>query len=365
MAWARQMPNGRWRAEWREPGIAAPRSKASFATKAQAERYGGEQEARAQRGDATYKGRTITWGVWHDQWQQLRRVEHTTAGSDASRINRWLMPKWGDVPLGRIDQESVQLWVNALARQMSPASVEKTYRLLATSLKQAARVGRVSASPCRDIDLPPIPPSDERFLTRAEFDAVVDLIDQPYRTVYIILVGTGMRFGEVAGLHHARVDWMAQTIQVHETWDGRAMKAYPKGRRKRTVPMASWVAEAIGNLGGDERRTCGLEHVGPHGSTHGATRCRSALVAVGPLGAPLNARNMLRRHWAPAVARAGLDHARQHDLRHTTASWLAQAGRSMSEIAEVLGHSETSVTARYAHLAGTHMDAVRGVLEGI
>jgi integrase len=78
----------------------------------------------------------------------------------------------------------------------------------------------------------------------------------------------------------------------------------------------------------------------------------------------MNAHNMLQRHWAPALARAGLDHARQHDLRHTTASWLAQDGRSMTEIAAILGHSETTVTARYAHLAGTHMDAVRLSLEG-
>ncbi|HET6915951.1 MAG TPA: tyrosine-type recombinase/integrase, partial [Acidimicrobiales bacterium] len=135
------------------------------------------------------------------------------------------------------------------------------------------------------------------------------------------------------------------------------VKPYPKGRRKRRVPMPSWVAEALIRYPSDAK-ACGLDHERP-------SRCRSDLVLRGPLGAPLDARNMLRRHWAPALRRAGLDHARQHDLRHTTASWLIQAGCSLTEVAAILGHTETAVTARYAHLAGTHMDKVRRVLEGV
>jgi hypothetical protein len=72
---------------------------------------------------------------------------------------------------------------------------------------------------------------------------------------------------------------------------------------------------------------------------------------------------MLQRHWARALADAGIDHARQHDLRHSFASWLVQAGRPLHEIAEVLGQTDVSVTRRYAHLANTHLDAVRDVLE--
>lgn len=355
MPWASELPNGRWRAWWRD-NTGRLRSRASFDTEPQAKRYAGEQESKSRRGEASYGGRTPTWEAWSDRWLELRRVERTSVESDASRINRWILPQWGSWQLGRIEPEDVQRWVNGLADEMAPASVEKVYRLFSVSMKEAARHGRVGVNPCRDINLPTIPPSDERFLTRAEFDAVVHFIREPYRTAYIVLVGTGMRFGEMAGLHHARVDWVGQTITVHETWDGARVKAYPKGRRKRTVPMASWVAEAVGNLGASTARSCGLQHA--RGS-----RCTSGLVVAGPLGAPLNARNMLRRHWAPAVRLAGLDHTRQHDLRHTTASWLAQSGRSMTEVAAILGHSETSVSARYAHLAGTHMDAVRAALE--
>lgn len=355
MGWAEQLPSGLYRAVWRD-AAGKQRSKAGFTQKAATNRYAGDQEGRSRTGQASYVGRTVTWGRWCDTWRGLRVVELSTAKSDQTRIDRWVRPRWGDVPLSRISTEDVQAWVNELSTRMAPASVEKTYRLLASSLKAAVKYRKLPVSPCAGIELPTVPPSDERFLTRGEFDAAIFHLVEPYRTAAIVLVGTGMRFGEMAGLHHHRIDWQAMAIDVHETWDGDRIKAYPKGRRKRRVPMVSWVAEAILALPSSGDGACGLPHAG--------SRCRSDLVFRGPLGAPLDAHNMLQRHWGPALRRAGLEHARQHDLRHTTASWLIQDGCSLTEVAAILGHSETAVTARYAHLAGTHMDRVRAVLEG-
>ena len=46
-----------------------------------------------------------------------------------------------------------------------------------------------------------------------------------------------------------------------------------------------------------------------------------------------------------------------HTLRHTAASWMAQDGKSMNEIAKFLGHSIQKTTERYAHLAPEHLIA--------
>lgn len=356
MPWTETLPSGLYRACWRD-ALGRQRSKSGFAQKAAALRFAGDQETRARGGQATYVGRTLTWGVWCDTWKPLRVIERTTADSDATRIERWLRPKWGTVPLGKITTEEVQAWVNELAGQMAPGSVAKVYGLLASSLKAAVKYKRLPFNPCQGVELPHPPPPDERFLTREEVDEALHHMIEPYRTGAILLVGTGMRFGEMAGLHRSRVLYEARAIDVFETWDGTTMKAYPKGRKKRRVPMPSWVAEALLELDQTDRGACGL----PHGDRR---KCRSDLIIRGPLGAPLDAHNMLQRHWLPALEKAKLPRARQHDLRHTTASWLIQAGRSMTEVAAVLGHSETAVTARYAHLAGTHMEAVRRVLEG-
>ena len=45
---------------------------------------------------------------------------------------------------------------------------------------------------------------------------------------------------------------------------------------------------------------------------------------------------------------------RFHDLRHTTASYLAQNGATLLEIADVLGHKQIEVTMRYSHLCINH-----------
>ena len=47
---------------------------------------------------------------------------------------------------------------------------------------------------------------------------------------------------------------------------------------------------------------------------------------------------------------ANIKGARVHDLRHTYASVLASAGLSLSIIGALLGHTQPSTTARYAHL---------------
>ncbi|CAK0759245.1 hypothetical protein CCP3SC15_2490001 [Gammaproteobacteria bacterium] len=52
-----------------------------------------------------------------------------------------------------------------------------------------------------------------------------------------------------------------------------------------------------------------------------------------------------------------------HDLRHTCATWLVQAGVSIRGVAEVLRHSDIRVTMRYAHLAPENTKAAVARLE--
>ena len=60
--------------------------------------------------------------------------------------------------------------------------------------------------------------------------------------------------------------------------------------------------------------------------------------------------NTLRTYFEKARVKAGLAHVRIHDLRHTTASWLAQSGASLVVIRDMLGHTSFAETTRYSHL---------------
>ena len=54
--------------------------------------------------------------------------------------------------------------------------------------------------------------------------------------------------------------------------------------------------------------------------------------------------------WDAARTRAGLKDVRIHDLRHSFASFLVNAGCSLYEVQKILGHASVSMTQRYSHL---------------
>jgi len=55
---------------------------------------------------------------------------------------------------------------------------------------------------------------------------------------------------------------------------------------------------------------------------------------------------------------------RFHDLRHSCASYLAQNGASLLEIADVLGHKQLAMTKRYSHLTTATKKALVGRVLG-
>ena len=66
-------------------------------------------------------------------------------------------------------------------------------------------------------------------------------------------------------------------------------------------------------------------------------------------------RNFMRRHFKPAMARAGLpEQLRFHDLRHTAAALVIAEGATMEQVKQILGHSTIRVTSdTYGHLSMT------------
>jgi integrase len=67
--------------------------------------------------------------------------------------------------------------------------------------------------------------------------------------------------------------------------------------------------------------------------------------------------------WKAAIARSQVENFRFHDLRHTSASYLAQAGVGINTIREILGHRKIDMSLRYAHLdTGTRAAAMQAAL---
>lgn len=355
MAWAEKRANGKYRAAWRDLHGKPKFSPAIFLSKKAAMAHGVKEEERARLTIRTAPD-NLTWAQWYPEWLKVRRVGEAHAQQSKYQIDKHVLPRWGKVALRAIERHDVQVWVNELATKMAPGTVGKAYYGLNSSLNAALDARLLDANPCARIKLPEPAEGLERYFTLEEVQAVLAELEQPYRAAVAVMVGTGMRFGEMAGLHWQRVDEKLHLVEVVETWSHITNKiGMPKSGHRRMTVMPSWVFAEIGEP--SMATACGVTHM-----LH-AAKCTSGLVVPGVHGTPLDSRAMLRDQWYPALDRAKVPRGRQHDLRHTFASWLAQEGTSIDRIADLLGHATTRHTMRYRHMGGTHLAPALAVME--
>ena len=89
------------------------------------------------------------------------------------------------------------------------------------------------------------------------------------------------------------------------------------------------------------------------------------LIFASEVGTPLDAGNILRHSYRPLLAQAGLpSRVRFHDLRHTAATRMLEAGTSPKVAAEMLGHASVTTTlATYSHAGPGMRREAAGVLD--
>jgi len=178
-----------------------------------------------------------------------------------------------------------------------------------------------------------------RTFTPEEFGRFLAACRPFYRDHFLTQVGTGLCSGELLGLRRRRVYPELRRIEVVEVRYeagrfGRGFKAEPKSPASvRVVPMCEQVRQAIGRQLPVGARPEELVFPGPGGSNGIPRGART----------PLSTHN-LRRVYRAAVAAAGedlvhLDLRGPHDLRHTFATWLEDAGIPSRVIDELMGHA--------------------------
>lgn len=355
MAWTRKLPSGKYEGRYRTPDGRTPTvAGGPFVQRKEALRLAAAAEAASRSlgwRDPSAAGRT--WREWCDTWWPSRAVSIETERSDRGRRDNYLMPKWGNTRLCDITRQDVKDWAAELREPYLNAKGVETTRatayvrlivgLFAASLAAATDAEVLPSNVADKLKLPGTPPGQDRYLTREEVARLLAKMEPDDRAITILLVSTGMRWGELAGLHRARVHFDRRIVDVVEAFSSITyeMKPYPKGKKIRTVPIAEWadltaLEYVIG--GGD----CGYKH------TEG--RCPGPLLLTNENGFVLS-HSRYSAAFRTAVKAANLGHVRPHDLRHTYASWLLQGGRSLDEVGKLLGHVSTITTQRYARLA--------------
>ncbi len=341
MAWSQQLPSGNWRALYRLPD-GRVRSAGTFPYEKRALAKGAEaEEAASMPGWRDPRAGGRAWGDWVKEWWSIRTVSDTTLRWEKSMLDTHLMPRWAKVPIAEITRHEVRAWAVGMGKgagskkPLAPSSVKRIVAVLSASLSGAVDAEIIALNPVARMRLPGGETDPARFLTREEVGLLFAELDGLDLQIASALLGTGMRWGEMAGLQIRRVS--PHSIRIAETWSNseRILLPHPKGKRIRDIPLPNWVADTIGPL---------------------LDRPRTSFVFA-PDGAMPDSNNWRKRVWSKATLAVGLD-ARIYDLRHTYASWLLQDGVSLAQVGQLLGHVSSETTQIYAHLAPAEYGAI-------
>jgi integrase len=165
---------------------------------------------------------------------------------------------------------------------------------------------------------------------------------------------TGMRLGELLGLRwHAVSDFDLEVrvalVRSGGAWSLSAPKT-PKSRRRIALS-----ASAIAALKRQRSRQAEAR------LRAGQAWTDYDLVFTDDFGEPLTGSRITERRLRPLVRREGLPPIRFHDLRHTAATLMLNAGVNPKVVSEMLGHTSVAITLdRYSHVIPTlQEDAVR------
>ncbi|HEX8073219.1 MAG TPA: site-specific integrase [Pyrinomonadaceae bacterium] len=209
--------------------------------------------------------------------------------------------------------------ITHLGGRVSAGTINNELALLSRIFSMALDNGLVAFNPCSRVRRLRATNERMRYLTREEETRLFEHLPMsgPVRGIVEVALGTGMRRGEIISLSWAQVDFARGVLRVTNTKTG----------RDREVPMNSRVRTVL--LAAQAHRVNELVFPGP----------RRRVISCCALRVPFLA----------ACRAAGIVGLRFHDLRHTAATRMAEAGVSAFDIRDVLGHANIAMTQRYAH----------------
>jgi integrase len=232
-------------------------------------------------------------------------------------------------------------------KRLSPLTVTYVHSVLKSALEHAVREDDLPRNVARNVKTPaprtrrfkPFTASEARqFLHAASSDR--------HHALYELALRTGLRKGELLGLHWDDLDLNTGTAAIHRslqrTRTGGLTVLHTKTRAsERRIALPT---ECVNSLKTHrEQQEEARRAAGTGWSDNG-------LVFTTPTGGPLEPANLTRR-FSRLLNRAGLRRIRFHDLRHSTATLLLEQGVDLVVIKELLGHAHIGVTADvYAHV---------------
>lgn len=276
-----------------------------------ADRASGEAAARAfwQRRSIGGKANTVGEAV-----ESYLKNKHAIASIKRAQV-AWkaAKPFWNEMPIARVD---IQASVDYRARRghCRAITVRNELAVIRAALNWAAK-HKLIAAPAPFIQMPAIPASGVRHLTKPQFRKLLDGASRPHVKLFLQLaVGTGARSNALLDLTWDQVDFERGVITLNPE------ERVQTSKYRATVPMNAQLRASL------EEAKAGA--MSDYVIEHGRHRVGS-----------------IKKGFAAACERSGIK-ATPHMMRHSAAVWMAEDGVPMSQIAKFLGHTDSRITER-------------------
>lgn len=280
----------------------------------------------------------IIFGRVLEQFLQFAEAEvrSNTNRTYESICGAHIEPQFGKMRLSDITPQVCQLWLNGLRGKLSRSTRAFIVRLFRMVWARATDWGytREICPLGKRAKLGPIEAGRAKTLpTVDQFRQIVQLLDEPCRSILLVATFTGLRISEIRGLQWG--DVRGDSVTIHRSMDPYNEVHYVKSRESaRVVPVGHLKTIFITSRG--DR--------GPTQQTHGQ----------GGGAAPLDLIFAIQYQTAldrlkAAAATAGIDYPGfgWHTFRRASVTWGKRAGASQGDSMAQHGHSDAKTNAVY------------------
>ena len=348
----RQRSDGRWEARFtvgRDPGTGKQIQRSVYGS-TQKEVRQKLSQAIAAVDEGTYQAPSkMTVGQWLDIWaaEYLGGVKPKTVESYNCQIKNHIKPAMAAIKLDTLDAHTVQKFYNRLSAEkdgkpgLSPKSVQIVHGVLHKALQQAVEIGYIRFNPA---DACKLPRAEKPEIKPLDNDAMASFIKaiqgHRFETIYLTMLFTGMRRGEVCGLTWDCVDLERGTILINKQLQnvpgqpGEYRLISTKNSKGRTITTAASVAQLLRKHRAQQLRD--RLKAGPVWEDSGLVFCNEAGGHLSP--------STVYHSYKRIMASIGLPDARLHDLRHSYAVAALRAGDDIKTVQGNLGHHAASFT---------------------
>jgi len=297
------------------------------------------------------KKKAQSFGSYAKRWRENvlpATCKPSTVDDYESILDRHVLPVFKSQPIDKINRLSVkEFLLQKVNEGFSVSTVTHLKNIVSGVCNLAVDDQVITVNPAQKLGKI-MKQQDRRLkgdpLTREELVLLLNTFQQHYPRHYpmaLTLARTGMRLGEVLALKWGDIDFHGRFVHVERGFS-RGKIETPKSGKRRKVDMSKQLSEVLSNLK-HQRKIETLER---------GWESFPEWVFVGIDGKPLNKDTFNKSIFNKALDKAKLRHVRVHDLRHTFASLLIQAGESLAYVKDQLGHHSIKVTVDiYGHLA--------------